>query len=107
MRTDVFLKADPATHDEGLLEEVVRRGEAYANAGASGLFAPGLKDANLIRNLCDASRLPVNILMLPGVPPTRTLAEFGVGRISYGSQPYRRVCDVVKEAAHQAFSDAS
>jgi len=106
-RTDVFLKADPATHDEGLLEEVVRRGEAYANAGASGLFAPGLKDANLIRKLCDASRLPVNILMLPGVPPTRTLVGLGVGRISYGSQPYRRVCDVVKEAAHQAFSDAS
>lgn len=106
-RTDVFLKAEPAKHNEVLLEEVVRRGEAYAKAGASGLFAPGLKDANLIQKLCDASPLPVNILMLPGAPPTRTLAELGVGRISYGSQPYRRVMETVKEAAHQAFSDAS
>jgi len=43
-RTDVFLKTYPAQHNEGELEEALRRAEAYAEAGASGLFAPGLRD---------------------------------------------------------------
>lgn len=106
-RTDVFLKAPPDKHDEGLLEEVVRRGAAYAKAGASGLFAPGLTDANLIQKLCELSSLPVNILTLTDAPPTRTLAQLGVSRISYGSQPYRKISKVLKEAASKAFSDAS
>lgn len=106
-RTDVFLKADRANHDHVLLEEVVQRGAAYAKAGASGLFAPGLRDAKLIEELCARSPLPVNILMLPEVPPTKTLAELGVARISYGSQPYRHMIEAVKEAASKAFSDAS
>ena len=105
-RTDVFLKADAAKHDEVLLEEVVQRGAAYAKAGASGLFAPGLRDAALIQKLCELSSLPVNILMLPGAPPTRTLAQLGVARISYGSQPYRRMIEAVKQAATEAFAEA-
>ena len=47
-RTDVFLKTYPAQHNEGELEEALRRADAYAEAGASGLFAPGLRDPELI-----------------------------------------------------------
>jgi len=88
-RTDVFLKTYPAKHDEGQLAEALRRADAYAEAGASGLFAPGLRDPDLMRKLCDQSPLPVNILALPDTPPAQTMAELGVARISHGAAPYR------------------
>ena len=106
-RTDVFLKTYPAKHDEGQLEEALQRAEAYAAAGASGLFAPGLRDPDLIEKLCDRSRLPVNILVLPDTPPARTMAQLGVARISHGAAPYRQMAEALKVAAQKAFSDAS
>ena len=102
-RTDVFLKTYPAKHDEGQLEEALQRVAAYAEAGASGLFAPGLRDPELIEKLCDRSSLPVNILALPDTPPTKTLAQLGVARISYGAAPYRQMAQALTEAAQKAF----
>lgn len=102
-RTDVFLKTYPAKHDEVQLEEAARRAAAYARAGASGLFAPGLRDPNLIEKLCELSPIPVNIMVLPDTPPSTTLAELGVARISYGAQPYLEMSAALKEAAQKAF----
>jgi 2-methylisocitrate lyase-like PEP mutase family enzyme len=101
-RTDVFLKTYPTKHDEGQLEEALQRAAAYAEAGASGLFAPGLRDPDLIQKLCDRSSLPVNILALPDTPPTKTMAQLGVARISYGAAPYRQMAQALTEAAQKA-----
>jgi 2-methylisocitrate lyase-like PEP mutase family enzyme len=101
-RTDVFLKTYPAQHNESELEEALRRAAAYAEAGASGLFAPGLRDPELIEKLCERSSLPVNILVLPDTPPTKTMAQLGVARISYGAAPYRQMSQALKEAAEKA-----
>ena len=101
-RTDVFLEVYPAENDEAQLQQALQRAEAYAKAGASGFFAPGLRDPNLIRKLCDASPLPVNILFLPGTPPANTMASLGVARISYGASPYRQMIAALKEAAQKA-----
>ena len=106
-RTDVFLQTYPAKHDETELEEAVRRAAAYAAAGASGLFAPGLRDPELIKVLCERSPLPVNIMVLPDTPPATTLAQLGVARISYGPIPYRQMVEALKEAARNAFSEVS
>ena len=105
-RTDVFLKTYPAQHNEDELDEALRRAEAYAEAGASGLFAPGLRDPELIEKLCERSPLPVNILVLPDTPPTKKMAELGVARISYGAAPYRQMSAALTEAARKAFADA-
>jgi len=104
-RTDVFLETYPAKHDEGQLEQALERAAAYAEAGASGLFAPGLRDPELIERLCDRSPLPVNILVLPDTPPTKTMAQLGVARISYGAAPYRQMAEALKAAAQKAFAD--
>jgi 2-methylisocitrate lyase-like PEP mutase family enzyme len=106
-RTDVFLQTYPAAHDENQLQQALERAEAYAKAGASGLFAPGLRDPDLIRKLCDASPLPVNILVLPDTPPTKTMAELGVARISYGASPYRLMMAALKEAGEKALGAIS
>lgn len=104
-RTDVFLKTYPAQHNEAQLEEVVQRAVAYAEAGASGLFAPGLREAKLIKELCERSPIPVNIMVLPDTPPAKTLAQQGVARISHGPGPYRLVTEALKEAGQKAFSE--
>ena len=104
-RTDVFLQTYPAEHNEAQLEEAVQRATAYADAGASGLFAPGLRDTNFIKQLCERSRIPVNILVLPDTPPVKVLAQQGVARISYGAGPYRQMTEALKEAGRKAFSD--
>jgi 2-methylisocitrate lyase-like PEP mutase family enzyme len=103
-RTDIFLKAAPAEHDESHLEEAVSRAAAYAQAGASGFFAPSLRQPEQIRKLCELSPLPVNILALPDTPSSRELADLGVARISYGPIPYREMIASLKTAAQQALA---
>ena len=104
-RTDVFLKTYPAKDTEEQLAETVRRADAYAAAGASGFFAPGLRDPDMIKSLCDRTSLPVNIMMFPDTPPTKTLAQQGVARISYGPNPFRQMMAALEEAARKAFSE--
>ncbi|MGH7004210.1 MAG: isocitrate lyase/PEP mutase family protein, partial [Alphaproteobacteria bacterium] len=41
-RTDVFFQGPPDQHDDGMLEEALVRARAYAEAGADGIFVPGL-----------------------------------------------------------------
>ncbi len=103
-RTDVFLKIDPAHHNDTHLEEAIRRSAAYAESGASGFFAPGLRNAKDIEKLCEASPLPVNILILPDTPSPKQLASLGVARISHGPRPYRQMIDALKEAGRKALS---
>jgi 2-methylisocitrate lyase-like PEP mutase family enzyme len=103
-RTDVFLKSDPSKHGENF-EEAAARALAYERSGASGFFAPGLKDPELIRNLCDRSPLPVNIMVMADTPTNKEMAQLGVGRVSYGPGPYRQMIEALKQAAGAAFSN--
>jgi len=101
-RTDIFLKAKPETHSNEMLDDAIARAKAYADAGASGFFAPGLKDEAMIARLCEATDLPVNIIALPGTPDTPTLAGLGVARISYGPVPYRQMIAWLQDQAREA-----
>ncbi len=90
----------------GLVDEAIERGKAYASAGASGFFVPGLIDPALIEKVCAASSLPVNVMMRAGVPDLKALAKLGVGRVSYGPGPYRAMMEKLKEAAAAVFAAA-
>ena len=87
-RTDVFLKA-PADQHAAHLAEAIERSNAYAKAGASGFFAPGLIDPALISALIATTTLPVNLLISPTAPPAATLAALGAARLSHGPFPWR------------------
>ncbi len=104
-RTDVFLK-NYSDYGESHLDEAIERAKAYANAGASGFFAPGLRDTESIKQLAEASPIPLNIMVLPNVPSNDQLAELGVSRISYGAAPYNRLIEFLKESARKAFDEA-
>ncbi|MEQ1604538.1 MAG: isocitrate lyase/phosphoenolpyruvate mutase family protein [Pyrinomonadaceae bacterium] len=101
-RTDVFLQNEPSKHAENF-DEAVTRAHAYTAAGASSIFAPGLKDPDLIRTLCERSTLPVNIMVMSDTPSNPEMSALGVARISYGPGPYRQIMEALKTAAHQTF----
>ncbi len=102
-RTDVFLKNGPTDH-AAHFEEATTRAATYAVAGASGIFAPGLKDPALIKQFCERSPLPVNLMVMADTPSNEEMAELGVARISYGPGPYRQMVEALKQAASAAFS---
>ncbi len=101
-RTDVFFQRPPEQHDDAMVVEAIERARAYAEAGADGLFAPGLADITLIARLAEASTLPLNIMVGDATPPVRALAEHGVARVSHGPRPYLIAMKALEEAARAA-----
>lgn len=67
------------------LNDTIARLQAYQEAGADVLYAPGLRSMDEIRAVLDSVERPVNVLALPGVPPVAELAEAGVSRVSVGA----------------------
>jgi 2-methylisocitrate lyase-like PEP mutase family enzyme len=102
-RTDIFLKARAETHDGAKVDAALERARAYAEAGASGFFAPGLADLELLARLCAASPLPVNFMAFPGAPAADDVAAAGVARISHGPFPYKLAMKALKEAAEACY----
>jgi 2-methylisocitrate lyase-like PEP mutase family enzyme len=98
-RTDYFLQAKPADHDGTLADAAVERVKAYADAGASGFFIPGLTDLALVERIVRASPLPVNAMTWPGAPTREQWANAGIARISYGPGPFRQMQKWLEEAA--------
>jgi 2-methylisocitrate lyase-like PEP mutase family enzyme len=101
-RTDVFFQRPPEQHDAAMVVEAIERARGYAEAGADGLFAPGLADIALIARLAEASPLPLNIMVGDSTPLIRTLAEHGVARVSHGPRPYLMAMKALEEAARAA-----
>jgi 2-methylisocitrate lyase-like PEP mutase family enzyme len=71
-------------HGRADLADTVARLQAYADAGADVLFAPGVRDAGEIRALVAAVDKPVSVLVGRGSPPVSELASIGVARVSVG-----------------------
>lgn len=88
-RTDLFLsEPDPCRH-EALVAECLDRAKLYREAGASGLFVPGLMDLALISTITEGTPLPVNAMALGREADLRAMADAGVSRISRGPAPWR------------------
>jgi 2-methylisocitrate lyase-like PEP mutase family enzyme len=66
------------------LADTIKRLQAYQEAGADVLFAPGLSDLDDIRQVVASVDRPVNVLARPGAPTVPELAAAGVSRVSVG-----------------------
>lgn len=98
-RTDVFLAGiGPA---DTRLVRTLERLNAYRDAGAQCLFAPGVKDKDTIAQLVKGVRGPLNILATAGTPPLAELQALGVARVSVGSGPMRATLGLVSRMARQ------
>ena len=99
-RTDLFLKTQ--TYDEALVDQVIERGKAFADAGASGFFVPRLADARQIERVVREVPLPLNLIAYPGAPPKAEWAAAGVARISHGPFPHRALMAKLEAMAREA-----
>lgn len=98
-RTDVFLKAAQEAAHADLVNEALARGKAYASVGADGFFVPGLNDKSLIKHVCEAVSLPVNVMTAGNAREVSELANLGVARISLGPSPYIGLVSTFEENA--------
>jgi 2-methylisocitrate lyase-like PEP mutase family enzyme len=78
-------RAENHIRDNPDLDDTIARLQAFQEAGADVLYAPGLSSLDDIRRVIEAVDRPVNVLALPGAPPVAELAEAGAARLSVGS----------------------
>ena len=99
-RTDLFLKTQ--TYDDALIDQVIERGKAFADAGASGFFVPRLSEPAQIERVVREVPLPLNVIAFPGAPDKAVWADAGVARISHGPFPHRALMAKLTEMAKAA-----
>src|SRR5665213_1813293 len=82
----LVLTARAENHLHGItdLKDTIARLQAYQEAGADVLYAPGLTQLQDIGRLVAEVERPVNVLAKPGVPTVEELASVGVSRVSVG-----------------------
>ncbi|GLY54753.1 isocitrate lyase/phosphoenolpyruvate mutase family protein [Lentzea sp. NBRC 102530] len=98
-RIDTFLRqvGDPGDR----LARTVERAERYLEAGASGIFVPGVADVETIAVLAKEIGAPLNVLVGPGSPAVDVLAKAGVARVSLGSAVAEAAYAVARRAAEE------
>ena len=99
-RTDLYLKTQD--HDAALVDAVIERGKAFADAGASGFFVPRLADARQVERIVKDVPLPLNLIAFPGAPTKRDWANAGAARISHGPFPHRALMATLEGMAREA-----
>jgi 2-methylisocitrate lyase-like PEP mutase family enzyme len=103
-RTDIFLKAKPDAHDAAATDAAIERAVAYAEAGASGYFIPGLANLELVERITRASPIPVNAMWLPNGPTNSQWANAGIARISHGPFPQMALMTTFEQMAREALA---
>jgi 2-methylisocitrate lyase-like PEP mutase family enzyme len=96
-RTESFLRGNPD------LDDVIRRLQAFEQAGADVLMAPGLPDLAAVRAVCATVGKPVNFMVgIPGRSFTvADLTAAGVRRISLATSLWRTAMSALVDAARE------
>jgi 2-methylisocitrate lyase-like PEP mutase family enzyme len=94
-------RAENYLHGRPDLADTIARLQAYQEAGADALYAPGISTAHDIQRLVESVDRPVNVLARPGVPPVSELAALGVSRVSVGGAFAFAAIGAVVEAARE------
>jgi len=96
----IFLNARIDTHWLQLEQRTtIERAKRYADAGADGVFVPGLSDDQEISAVAAAVELPLNVLARGDI---ERLASLGVRRVSTGSLLFRAALGAAVSAARAA-----
>jgi 2-methylisocitrate lyase-like PEP mutase family enzyme len=102
----VNARTDTAWLGAGDLDETIRRLNTYTEAGADGVFAPGLKTTGDIERVAAEVEIPLNTLLTPAGPTVKQLGELGVARVSCGSYLFRVALGAATRALGKAASGA-
>lgn len=97
-RIDTYLRG---SRDEA---ETMSRAKAFADAGADGIFVPGVVDLDVVARLIRSISAPFNVLVGPGAPSVSEFASIGVARVSLGSAVAQAAYGLARRAAIEAIS---
>lgn len=81
-RSDVYLRG--IASGMAAVEMTVARLARYREAGADGAFVPCIRDLDEIAAIADAVPMPLNVMVVPGLPAIEALRQAGVRRVSAG-----------------------
>jgi 2-methylisocitrate lyase-like PEP mutase family enzyme len=95
----LFVNARTDTYWLGDGKGTAERLEAYQEAGADGVFVPGLATPADITAVLHDLDVPLNVLYTPAGPSVPHLTALGVHRVSLGSLLYRRALGAALETA--------
>ena len=96
-RTDVYLAEIGSP--ESRVGETIDRAARYREAGADGIFVPGLSEPSAIRAIVPEVKMPVNVMAYPSLPSAEELKELGVQRLSSGTGIPQMIWSRVAELA--------
>lgn len=94
-RTDTYFQR------ENPLLETIYRTKSYVESGASGIFVPGVKLDEDIKEIASKINAPLNVLSLPGLTNCNKLEELGVKRFSFGNALSDRYIAFLEKNAEQ------
>lgn len=100
-------RAENHLHGRNDLGDTIARLQAYQEAGADVLYAPGVSAPDDVRQLVQSVDRPVNVLALPGCPSVGELAEIGVARVSVGGAFAYAALGAAAEAARELLEDGT
>jgi len=102
-------RAENLLHGVDDLDDTVARLQSFEAAGASAVYAPGLRTLDQVRRVVDSVGIPVNVLIgLPGQDFTLDdLAVAGVRRVSVGSGFERVANRALMNCAEQLLGGAT
>jgi len=100
-------RAENYLHGRRDLADTITRLQAFQEAGADVLYAPGITDSGDIRTVVESLDRPVNVLALPGAPSVSELGALGVKRVSVGSGFSMVALGAVVEAARELLDDGT
>jgi 2-methylisocitrate lyase-like PEP mutase family enzyme len=89
------------------LADTIARLQAYQEAGADVLYAPGLSRLDDIRRIVSSVDRPVNVLGRPGAPSVAELAAVGVRRVSVGGAFAYAALGAAVEAARELLDEGT
>jgi len=95
-------RAENFLHDRPDLDDTIRRLQAFAKVGAHVVYAPGLRNLDEVKTVCEAvAPTPVNALVSAGGPTAAEFAAAGVRRVSLGSGLARMAYSAFYSAAKE------
>ena len=105
-RADVNLRPGSLTASQKIAE-LIKRGKAYKDAGADGFYPMILKDKDGIEEVINEVKLPVNILLFPGIPDLESLQKMGLARLSLGPGLLKIAINAMKNISEKSLNTDS
>jgi 2-methylisocitrate lyase-like PEP mutase family enzyme len=100
VRCDTFIAENTAN-------ETANRLKLYGSAGADGIFLPFVSKKDDIANAVANTKLPLNVMCIPGLPEIDELNKLGVKRVSMGPFLHNKTYATAKELAKNVLQQNS